>query len=113
MHRLFIILIVIGILSGGVWYIVTNRESFEDKYIKKIQEVDQKNNSNNIEQNSQTTNSSIVEKVTVIAQGLDTPWAIAFLPDGKMLVTERSGRVKLIESEGSTQNVAILSQVKE
>ena len=33
-----------------------------------------------------------------VATGLDTPWAIAFLPDGRMMVTERPGRVNLVES---------------
>jgi len=27
-----------------------------------------------------------------IASGLDHPWAIVFLPDGRMLITERAGR---------------------
>ena len=35
-------------------------------------------------------------RVTVIARGLDHPWSIAFLPDGDMLVTERSGRLRRI-----------------
>jgi len=33
----------------------------------------------------------------VITDGLDHPWAVAFLPDGRMLVTERPGRLRLIE----------------
>lgn len=36
-------------------------------------------------------------KVTVIAEGLDTPWAIAFVPDGRILVTERSGNLRIIK----------------
>ena len=32
-----------------------------------------------------------------IVSGLDHPWGIAFLPDGTMLVTERSGQLRLIE----------------
>src|SRR5580658_6096101 len=36
-------------------------------------------------------------KVTEIANGLDHPWSMAFLPDGSMLVTERVGRLRLIK----------------
>jgi glucose/arabinose dehydrogenase len=30
-------------------------------------------------------------RVTPLIKGLDHPWALAFLPDGRMLVTERRG----------------------
>jgi len=32
----------------------------------------------------------------VVVSGLDHPWSLAFLPDGRMLVTERSGQLRLI-----------------
>ena len=35
-------------------------------------------------------------KVTTVAQGIDHPWSIAFLPDGRMLVTERNKGLRLI-----------------
>jgi glucose/arabinose dehydrogenase len=39
-------------------------------------------------------------RVQTVAGGLDTPWEIAFLPDGRALVTERPGRVRLLDSDG-------------
>ena len=35
-------------------------------------------------------------RVETLASGLDTPWAIAFLPDGRALVTEKAGRLRII-----------------
>jgi glucose/arabinose dehydrogenase len=37
---------------------------------------------------------------TTVAKGLEHPWAIAFLPDGRMLVTERPGRLRYVTREG-------------
>lgn len=38
---------------------------------------------------------------TVITEGLDHPWALGFLPDGRMLVTERSGQLRVVSSDGT------------
>jgi glucose/arabinose dehydrogenase len=37
---------------------------------------------------------------TLVAEGLDHPWAIAFLPDGSRLITERPGRLRLVDASG-------------
>lgn len=39
-------------------------------------------------------------KVTTLAEGLQNPWGLALLPDARMLVTERPGRMRLISREG-------------
>lgn len=36
-----------------------------------------------------------------VAKGLEHPWALAFLPDGRMLVTERPGRMRIVAADGS------------
>lgn len=38
--------------------------------------------------------------IDTVAQGLDHPWSLAFLPDGTTLVTERPGRLRAIDADG-------------
>lgn len=38
--------------------------------------------------------------VTAIATGLEHPWGVGFLPDGRFLVTERPGRMRLVSAGG-------------
>lgn len=42
-------------------------------------------------------------RVVTVASGLDHPWSLAFLPGGRMLVTERAGRLRLIEPGANGQ----------
>lgn len=37
--------------------------------------------------------------VETLATGLSTPWAMAFVPDGRVLLTERAGRVRVLERD--------------
>jgi glucose/arabinose dehydrogenase len=41
-----------------------------------------------------------VVDIQTIAKGLERPWSLAFLPDKRMLVTERPGRLHLVEPDG-------------
>lgn len=37
-------------------------------------------------------------RIETVADGLEHPWSLAFLPDNRMLLTERAGRLRLIEN---------------
>lgn len=40
-------------------------------------------------------------RIETWAEGLEVPWEIAFLPDGRALVSERPGRIRLVDGNGS------------
>lgn len=54
-------------------------------------------------------------EATTLAQNLEVPWAMDFLPNGTMIFTERVGRVNLLEEGGAIVKVADIdvSQVTE
>ena len=41
-------------------------------------------------------------KETVLASDLDNPWAVAELPSGRFLITEKPGRMRLLNKDGSS-----------
>jgi len=43
---------------------------------------------------------SMAYNVTIVTDQLKLPWSLAFLPDGKMLVTEKPGNMRLVDASG-------------
>lgn len=49
---------------------------------------------------------SVPIAVETVVSGLEVPWGIAFLPSGDMLVTERPGRIRLVQNGAITRTLA-------
>lgn len=97
MKRAIFIILMVCILIGGIWYV--------SKYNTKNSTFNNSKSST-----GQTPKGAIspsdIAVTTVITQNLEVPWAIAFLPDNRMLVTERPGRVRIVNING-TPNQAL------
>ena len=54
-----------------------------------------------------TTADGIRFGVELVATNLDVPWAMSFAPDGRLFVTERPGRVRILDLAARTSQLAL------
>jgi len=62
-------------------------------------------------QKQQTKDQNDAPKIAVYGQKLEVVWALAFLPDGGLMATERKGTVNLIDKEGNVKKIFTVSGV--
>jgi glucose/arabinose dehydrogenase len=102
MKRIFlagVLFIILSLIAGILWY----SDFFQRN--TNIPTISDLSNSENI---------TDIPRLTTIAEGLDVPWDIEFLPDNTLLTTERAGRVVKIDPEsGAKETILTLSSVKQ
>ena len=54
-----------------------------------------------------TTRDGVRFQVETVLTGLEIPWSLAFAPDGRLFVTERPGRVRIVNLSTFTSEVAL------
>jgi glucose/arabinose dehydrogenase len=54
-----------------------------------------------------TTEDGVRFRVEVVVSNLVIPWSLAFAPDGRLFVTERPGRVRIVTAGSATSDVAL------
>jgi len=57
-----------------------------------------------------TSQNSVQIQETVLVSHLSIPWGLAFLPDGRALVSERGGRIIMVDTAGHVQEVQRIPQ---
>jgi len=94
MKKLIVILGIVVILVIGIVWSISSKPPVKEKILPLTNEK--------------------VSQTTIMAENLDTPWGMVFLPNGDILVTERPGRVKLIDNNGlQSEPIATLGNIKE
>jgi glucose/arabinose dehydrogenase len=51
-------------------------------------------------------------RLEVVAREIETPWGLAFLPDGRLLVTERAGKLRIISKDKAAPVVTVTGTPK-
>ena len=101
------VLVFLVIAGGLVWL---NRDRVMPLFFKPTDSTIPSAESG-IPESSSNSASEPLEKV--IAENLDTPWEMVFLPDGSLLVTERGGAVKRVNTTNSDLRIEGVVEVGE
>lgn len=59
--------------------------------------------------NNTVTGTKTIEDKKILAENLEVPWAIDFLPDNQLIFTERPGRVSILNNDGSIKQIGSIN----
>lgn len=90
MKKPILIIIAILVLAAGISLISSQNKPGGESPISKLEK-----------QNLNSENKNDLPRASIVAESLEVPWALVFLPDKSILVTERPGRVRLIDNQGN------------
>ncbi|MBW6442054.1 PQQ-dependent sugar dehydrogenase, partial [Patescibacteria group bacterium] len=97
-------------MSVGVYVFLSPSEKLADLGIRTISMFDKKEPSPTPDELENDLNGSVVE---IVATDLEIPWEIVFLPDNRILVTERPGRLTLIDENRESIEIEGVQHVGE
>ncbi len=108
--KALVILIILGLALVAAWQLVAG-EYFLDRFVfapdREITEEDPGEDIYFAEEIE-----PLEYEVTMVAQALEIPWEIVPLPDGRLLVTERPGRVTIL-GQGTTATIHDIRHIGE
>ncbi len=92
--RYFIFSLIVVFLIIGAFLLIKQYHLFNSSKLISTEMLSQSNKP------LKSLDNSDFPATEIIHDNLEVPWEIAFLPDGRMLVTERPGRVRIVGSDG-------------
>lgn len=104
LHKIVIIPVIIVILAVILGLFVWSNLAKRAKNLPQAVLTNENRGSTPNEVQPQNANIPLVANV---AKNLDTPWALAFRPDGSIIVTERPGRIRIIDKNGNLDPTVI------